>query len=128
LFSSAGNVDNSRFVGVGFTNAMEPLVQQINGVTGHVTSMRCFVNGTSATAETYTLRDNATSTTATCTIAAGATTGSGGPYSVAITAGDLLDVATPSKWHPEAGGQLRSGVRPVVPAARTASASNFLAQ
>jgi hypothetical protein len=67
--------------------------------------MGCYQNGTSINNVTYTLRKNGANTTLTCTILAGAKTGSGVSASgVPFVTGDLLDVATPAANTPGVQG------------------------
>jgi hypothetical protein len=58
--------------------------------------MRCFSSTAPAASITWTLRKNGANTTLTCTIAGGATTGSGTGTAVTLSAGDLVDVALPA--------------------------------
>jgi hypothetical protein len=102
LFSTGGaNLANSRFVGNAFIAdlAHEGEVQQIVAAGATFTAMRCWMNGTSASNLTFTLRVNGANSGLTCTITAGQSKGSGTGTAV-VVAGDLLDVATPSASTP----------------------------
>ena len=58
--------------------------------------MHCYSTVARTVDTTFTLRDNVANTVATCAILSGAHTGSTTGLSVAFTAGDLLDVASPA--------------------------------
>jgi hypothetical protein len=102
------NLGNNDFVGVGTTNSQEGKVQQIVVAAATFTTMRCFMNGTASVSLTFTFRDNGANTGLSCTIAAGATTGTG-TGSATVAPGDLVDVATPAANTPGQFGSMTVG-------------------
>ena len=112
LFSSgAANVGNNQFVGVGAVNTKETAVQQIVPVTATYPKMRCFIAKGPGANITFTLRDNAASTTLTCTVEEEKTTGIG-TGTTTVKAGDLVDVATPAAGTPGADASFLSANSP----------------
>src|SRR5581483_7758718 len=99
LFSTGGaNLANNSFVGLGAAGA-ENTVEQIVSASATFTSMRCWVQTAPAANITFTLRVNGANAGLSCTINAGSTSGSGSG-SASVSAGDLVDVATPSASTP----------------------------
>ena len=94
LFSSAGiPVWSGAFMGISAPSLIETSVQQIVATSGHITAMQCYSQlAPKGSSETFTLRQNGTSTVAVCTIAAGATSGSVTGLSLPVSAGNLLDL------------------------------------
>jgi hypothetical protein len=95
LNNLAGNPGALKYVGIADSEAAE-IVQQVVAETGHFTAMYCYAANAPTVNTTFTLRNNGADTTVTCTIAAGAHTGSTTSLSVAFNAGDLLDISTPA--------------------------------
>jgi hypothetical protein len=94
LLGSGGlTVSNNQFVGLGGVNNAEIPVRQTIGVAGTITGFYCSVSTSNAL--TFTLILNGTPTTATCSTIA--LTGKGSnTVSVAVVAGDQVDVAAPA--------------------------------
>jgi hypothetical protein len=81
---------------------VENQVQVVSGLSGHYTTLWCNLQGGSvapAGGLVFTLQVNGGAAALTCTIAAGASTGSG-TGSVTATPGDLVDIAAPSAGVP----------------------------
>ncbi len=95
LNNLAGPSGALRYVGIADSEAAE-IDQQIVAASGHFTALYCYAANVPTVSTTFTLRDNASDTSVTCTIAAGAHTGSTTGLSVPFSAGDLLDVSTPA--------------------------------
>ena len=110
--TGGGNLANKEFVGLGASNTSEGKVQQIISVTAHVTAMRCYAEKAPGAAAVFTLRDNASATAATCTIASGVNSGSTTGLNVEIKAGDLLDVATPAAGTSNSPGSFSVAIGP----------------
>jgi hypothetical protein len=102
------NLANNAFVGVGVTNNQEGKVQQVVVAAATYTTMRCFMNGTASVSLTFTFRDNGANTGLSCTIPAGATTGTGSG-SATVAPGDLVDVGTPAASTPGQFGSMTVG-------------------
>jgi hypothetical protein len=102
------NLGNNDFVGVGDVNNQEGKVQQPISNAATYTKMSCFQNGTAGVALTYTFRDNGANTGLSCTIPAGATTGSG-TGSATVAPGDLVSVGTPAANTPGQYGAFTVG-------------------
>jgi hypothetical protein len=86
-------VSTTIFAGAGAANATEANVQQVVPVTKTYTKLYCFgPKPTSGTTDVFTVRDNGSSTTATCTVPTGGTSVVTSTINLTINAGDLVDV------------------------------------
>jgi hypothetical protein len=95
IFSSGSSVaaNATVYVGAAAANATETNVQQVVPVTKTYTNLYCFgPKPTGAASDVFTVRDNGSSTTATCTVPSGGTSVVTSAINLTINAGDLVDV------------------------------------
>ncbi|MGH3847047.1 MAG: hypothetical protein ACRDS0_37350 [Pseudonocardiaceae bacterium] len=80
---------------MGAKSTTETDVQQILGMSGHITAFYCYQGKAAGADRIYTFRLNGSSTSLTCTVPTGLWQGVTTGASIAIAPGDLIDVLLP---------------------------------